>query len=148
MLTTGHAPSLPPITAAEVDSIDAWWRACNYLTIGQIYLQDNALLRVPLSPEHIKPRLLGHWGTSPGLSFIYAHVSRLISRTNQECIYLTGPGHGGPALVAAGWLEGTYSEVFPAVTRNEAGMRRLFRQFSAPGGIPSHVSVTTPGSIH
>ena len=148
MLTTGQALSLPPITAAEVDSIDAWWRACNYLTVGQIYLQDNALLRTPLRPEHIKPRLLGHWGTSPGLSFIYAHVSRLIQHTNQECIYLTGPGHGGPALVAAAWLEGTYSEVFPAVTRDDAGMHRLVRQFSSPGGIPSHVSVTTPGSIH
>jgi xylulose-5-phosphate/fructose-6-phosphate phosphoketolase len=129
-------------------AIDAWWRACNYLTVGQIYLKDNPLLGRPLTVDDIKPRLLGHWGTSPGLSFIYAHVSRLIQQTSQSCIYLTGPGHGGPALVAAGWLEGTYSEVYPAVTRNAAGMRRLFRQFSAPGGIPSHVSVPTPGSIH
>ncbi|MFC7619674.1 phosphoketolase [Microlunatus sp. GCM10028923] len=132
----------------ELASIDAWWRAANYLTVGQIYLRDNPLLRRPLAPEQIKPRLLGHWGTSPGLSFIYAHVSRVIRESGQSAIYLTGPGHGGPALVAAGWLEGTYTEVFPDVTRDEAGMRRLFRQFSSPGGIPSHVSVTTPGSIH
>src|SRR6476661_3913568 len=128
--------------------MDAWWRANNYLTIGQIYLQDNALLQRPLVPDDIKPRLLGHWGTSPGLSFVYAHMSRVIRHTGQETIYLTGPGHGGPALVAAGYLEGTYSEVYPKVTRDADGVRRLFRQFSAPGGIPSHVSVTTPGSIH
>lgn len=132
----------------EVAGLDAWWRANNYLTIGQIYLQGNPLLREPLRDEHIKPRLLGHWGTSPGLSFIYAHVSRLIKQTGQQAIYLAGPGHGGPALVAAGYLEGTYSEVYPAVSQDEAGVLRLFRQFSSPGGIPSHVSVTTPGSIH
>jgi xylulose-5-phosphate/fructose-6-phosphate phosphoketolase len=132
----------------EVEQLDAWWRACNYLTIGQIYLQDNPLLREPLSAAHIKPRLLGHWGTSPGLSLIYAHVSRLIRQTGQRCVYLAGPGHGGPALVAASYLEGAYSEVYPAVSQDEAGMLRLFRQFSSPGGIPSHVSVTTPGSIH
>jgi xylulose-5-phosphate/fructose-6-phosphate phosphoketolase len=132
----------------EIDQLDAWWRAANYLTIGQIYLLGNPLLREPLTPEHIKPRLLGHWGTSPGLSLIYAHVSRLIRRTGQQAIYLAGPGHGGPALVAAGWLEGTYSEVYPQVSQDEEGMLRLFRQFSSPGGIPSHVSVTTPGSIH
>jgi xylulose-5-phosphate/fructose-6-phosphate phosphoketolase len=135
-------------TADDVASMDAWWRACNYLTVGQIYLMDNPLLRAPLAPEHIKPRLLGHWGTSPGLSFIYAHASRLIRETGQEFLYLTGPGHGGPALVAAGYLEGTYSEVYPDVSLDAPGLRRLFRQFSAPGGIPSHVSVTTPGSIH
>ncbi len=135
-------------TADDVASMDAWWRACNYLTVGQIYLMDNPLLRAPLAPEHIKPRLLGHWGTSPGLSFIYAHASRLIRETGQEFLYLTGPGHGGPALVAAGYLEGTYSEVYPEVSPDAPGLRRLFRQFSAPGGIPSHVSVTTPGSIH
>src|SRR5689334_1819432 len=132
----------------ELQQLDAWWRANNYLTIGQIYLQANPLLREPLAAEHIKPRLLGHWGTSPGLSFVYAHVSRLIGRTGQRAIYLAGPGHGGPALVAAGYLEGTYSEIYPRVTRDEPGMLRLFRQFSSPGGIPSHVSVTTPGSIH
>jgi xylulose-5-phosphate/fructose-6-phosphate phosphoketolase len=135
--------SEPDLTAA-----DAWWRANNYLTIGQIYLQSNPLLRRPLSPADIKPRLLGHWGTSPGLSFVYAHVSRIIRHTGQQMIYLTGPGHGGPALVAAGYLEGTYSEIYPDVTTDEGGMERLFRQFSSPGGIPSHVSVTTPGSIH
>src|SRR4051812_48277994 len=132
----------------EVAVLDAWWRANNYLTIGQIYLMANPLLREPLLPDHIKPRLLGHWGTSPGLSFIYAHASRLIRETGQELIYLAGPGHGGPALVAAGYLEGTYSEIYPQVTLDEPGIRHLFRQFSAPGGIPSHVSVTTPGSIH
>jgi len=133
---------------AEVAGLDAWWRAANYLTIGQIYLRGNPLLRQPLTPEHIKPRLLGHWGTSPGLSFVYAHVSRLIRQTGQQAVYLAGPGHGGPALVAAGYLEGTYSEIYPTVAQDEAGMLRLFRQFSSPGGIPSHVSVTTPGSIH
>jgi xylulose-5-phosphate/fructose-6-phosphate phosphoketolase len=133
---------------AEVASLDAWWRANNYLTVGQIYLQGNPLLREPLKSEHIKPRLLGHWGTSPGLSFVYAHVSRLIKQTGQQAIYLAGPGHGGPALVAAGYLEGTYSEVYPKVSLDEGGLLRLFRQFSSPGGIPSHVSVTTPGSIH
>ena len=132
----------------ELASLDAWWRANNYLTVGQIYLMANPLLREPLAAEHIKPRLLGHWGTSPGLSFVYAHASRLIRETGQEVLYLTGPGHGGPALVAAGYLEGSYTEAFPAVGTDAEGMRRLFRQFSAPGGIPSHVSVTTPGSIH
>ncbi|MDI1291087.1 MAG: phosphoketolase family protein [bacterium] len=135
-------------TQAELDSLDAWWRAANYLTVGQIYLMANPLLREPLTDADIKPRLLGHWGTSPGLSFIYAHASRLIKATGQEMIYLAGPGHGGPALVAASYLEGSYTERFPAITQDEDGIRRLFRQFSAPGGIPSHVSVTTPGSIH
>ncbi|WP_433219876.1 phosphoketolase family protein [Dactylosporangium sp. CS-047395] len=132
----------------EVAQLDAWWRANNYLTIGQIYLQANPLLRRPLEADDIKPRLLGHWGTSPGLSFIYAHLSRLIKQTGQQAIYLAGPGHGGPALVAAGYLEGTYTEIYPKVTLDEPGLLKLFRQFSAPGGIPSHVSVTTPGSIH
>ncbi len=132
----------------EVAAVDAWWRANNYLTVGQIYLMANPLLREALVPDHIKPRLLGHWGTSPGLSFVYAHMSRLIRHTGQEVLYLTGPGHGGPALVAAGYLEGTYTEIYPDITLDSEGMRRLFRQFSAPGGIPSHVSVTTPGSIH
>jgi xylulose-5-phosphate/fructose-6-phosphate phosphoketolase len=136
------------LDSGGLDAVDAWWRAANYLTVGQIYLRENALLTEPLRPEHIKPRLLGHWGTSPGLSFLYAHLSRLIRLTGQQAVYLAGPGHGGPALVAAGWLEGTYSEVYPRISQDAAGMRRLFRQFSAPGGIPSHVSVTTPGSIH
>jgi xylulose-5-phosphate/fructose-6-phosphate phosphoketolase len=135
-------------TADEIAAMDAWWRANNYLTVGQIYLMANPLLREPLRSEHIKPRLLGHWGTSPGLSFIYVHASRLIRETGQQMIYLAGPGHGGPALVAAGYLEGTYTEIYPRVTQDEEGMRRLFRQFSAPAGIPSHVSVPTPGSIH
>jgi xylulose-5-phosphate/fructose-6-phosphate phosphoketolase len=132
----------------DFSTLDAYWRAANYLTIGQIYLQDNPLLREPLKPEHIKPRLLGHWGTSPGLSFIYAHLNRLIHETDANVIYLAGPGHGGPALVANVYLEGTYSEIYPDVSRDVDGLRRLFRQFSTPGGIPSHVSVPTPGSIH
>jgi xylulose-5-phosphate/fructose-6-phosphate phosphoketolase len=139
---------LADLSDHQLAAIDAWWRACNYLTVGQIYLKDNPLLDRPLSVEDIKPRLLGHWGTSPGLSFMYAHVSRLLGRSGQQAIYLTGPGHGGPALVAASWLEGTYSEIYPDVSQDRAGIRRLFRQFSTPGGIPSHVSVTTPGSIH
>lgn len=142
------AAPLAVLDDAEVDALDAWWRADNYLTVGQIYLMANPLLREPLTAAHIKPRLLGHWGTSPGLSFVYAHASRLVRETGQEVLYLAGPGHGGPALVAAGYLEGTYTETYPDVTRDVEGMRRLFRQFSAPGGIPSHVSVTTPGSIH
>jgi xylulose-5-phosphate/fructose-6-phosphate phosphoketolase len=142
------ADRLSELSPAELDCVDAWWRANNYLTVGQIYLMANPLLREPLAAEQIKPRLLGHWGTSPGLSFIYAHASRLIRETGQEMLYLAGPGHGGPALVAAGYLEGTYTETYPAVTTDAGGMNRLFRQFSAPGGIPSHVSVTTPGSIH
>ena len=136
------------ITGAEVRTLDAYWRAANYLAVGQIYLQDNPLLREPLRPEHIKPRLLGHWGTSPGLSFIYAHLNRLIRETDADVIYLCGPGHGGPAIVANVYLEGTYSEIYPGVSRDVAGLHRLFRQFSTPGGVPSHVSVPTPGSIH
>ena len=139
---------LATIDGDELASVDAWWRANNYLTIGQIYLKSNPLLRAELTDDDIKPRLLGHWGTSPGLSFIYAHASRLIRHTEQQMIYLAGPGHGGPALVAASYLEGTYSDVFPKVSLDETGLTRLCRQFSAPGGIPSHVSVTTPGSIH
>src|SRR6266699_3951248 len=125
-----------------------YWNAANYLTAGQIYLQDNPLLKEPLRPEHIKPRLLGHWGTSPGLSFIYVHVNRLIRDYDANMIYLAGPGHGGPALLANVYLEGTYTEIYPQITQNMQGMRLLFRQFSTPGGVPSHVSVPTPGSIH
>ncbi len=145
---TTLVPDLAVLSPHDLDALDAWWRANMYLTVGQIYLQANPLLREPLTPAHIKPRLLGHWGTSPGLAFVYAHLSRLIRETGQETIYLAGPGHGGPALVAASWLEGTYSETYPHVGDDEEGVRRLFRQFSTPGGIPSHVSVTTPGSIH
>ncbi len=132
----------------DLAAVDAWWRANNYLTVGQIYLQANPLLTRPLRAEDIKPRLLGHWGTSPGLAFIYAHASRLVRHTGQEMIYIAGPGHGGPSLVAAAYLEGVYTEKFPHVTEDTEGLVRLFRQFSAPGGIPSHASVTTPGSIH
>jgi xylulose-5-phosphate/fructose-6-phosphate phosphoketolase len=132
----------------EVSRIDAYWRAANYLTVGQIYLQENALLHEPLRPEHIKPRLLGHWGTSPGLSLVYAHLNRAIRARDLDAIFLAGPGHGGPAVLANLWLEGTYSEVFPQVTADAAGMRALFRQFSTPGGVPSHVGPQTPGSIH
>jgi xylulose-5-phosphate/fructose-6-phosphate phosphoketolase len=133
---------------ARLNLIDRYWNAANYLTVGQIYLQDNPLLREPLRPGHIKPRLLGHWGTSPGLSFIYVHANRLIKDHNVNMIYLAGPGHGGPAILANVYLEGTYSEVYPEISQNAEGMRRLFRQFSTPGGVPSHVSVPTPGSIH
>jgi xylulose-5-phosphate/fructose-6-phosphate phosphoketolase len=136
------------LTPAEVQAIDAWWRAANYLSIGQIYLLDNPLLREPLRPEHVKPRLLGHWGTTPGLNFLYAHMNRQIRERDLDAIFITGPGHGGPGLVASTWLEGTYSDVYPHITRDEAGMRALFRQFSFPGGIPSHVAPETPGSIH
>ncbi len=132
----------------ELRRLDAWWRAANYLSVGQIYLMDNPLLREPLRAEHVKPRLLGHWGTTPGLNFCYAHLNRMIAAREQQTMYVIGPGHGGPGLVAAAWLEGTYSEVYPDVSRDEAGMRRLFRQFSFPGGIPSHVAPETPGSIH
>jgi len=138
----------PPITHAELEGIDALWRAANYLTVAQIYLQENPLLREPLRPEHIKPRLLGHWGTSPGLSLIYLHLSRIIRRYDLDAIFLAGPGHGGPAVVATTYLEGTYSEVYPAISEDIAGLRALCRQFSTPGGIPSHVGPPTPGSIH
>jgi len=137
-----------PLSAELLDRMNRYWHAANYLTVGEIYLQDNPLLRDPLRPEHIKPRLLGHWGTSPGLNFIYAHLNRLITEHDVNMIFLTGPGHGGPAIVANVYLEGTYSEVYPEVSRDTAGLRRLCRQFSTPGGIPSHVSVPTPGSIH
>ena len=128
--------------------LDLWWRAANYLSIGQIYLLDNPLLREPLAPSHVKPRLLGHWGTTPGLNFIYVHLNRAIREHRCEMIYVMGPGHGGPAALANAWLEGTYSEIYPEVSRDLEGMRRLFRQFSFPGGVPSHVAPETPGSIH
>ncbi|GIJ41918.1 phosphoketolase family protein [Micromonospora andamanensis] len=137
-----------PLTDDELRRLDAYWRAANYLTVGQIYLLDNPLLREPLAPEHVKPRLLGHWGTSPGLNLIYAHLNRAIVARDLSAIYITGPGHGGPALVANTWLEGTYSELYHDIGRDEAGMARLFRQFSFPGGIPSHVAAEVPGSIH
>src|SRR5712671_742462 len=127
---------------------DAYWRAANYLSVGQIYLLDNPLLREPLQAHHIKPRLLGHWGTTPGQNFIYAHLNRVITAYDLNMIYLSGPGHGGPAVVANVYLEGTYTEVYPTITQDRAGLAALFRQFSFPGGIPSHVAPETPGSIH
>ncbi|HZM78435.1 MAG TPA: phosphoketolase family protein [Candidatus Limnocylindrales bacterium] len=130
------------------EALHAWWRAANYLTVGQIYLMTNPLLREPLRAEHIKPRLLGHWGTGPGLNLVYAHMNRAIKARDLNAIYITGPGHGGPSIVGNTWLEGTYSEVYPNITRDGAGMERLFRQFSFPGGIPSHVAPEVPGSIH
>ncbi|WP_028281179.1 phosphoketolase family protein [Arthrobacter sp. H5] len=138
----------PVLSSAQLSTIHAWWRAANYLSVGQIYLMDNPLLREPLRPEHIKPRLLGHWGTTPGLNFIYAHLNRAIMARDLDMIYIMGPGHGGPSPVAAAWLEGTYSETYPEVSLDVTGMRRLFHQFSFPGGIPSHVAPETPGSIH
>jgi xylulose-5-phosphate/fructose-6-phosphate phosphoketolase len=132
----------------SIEKIHAYWQAANYLAAGQIYLQENALLKEPLRPEHIKPRLLGHWGTSPGLNLVYVHLNRLIKNTGADILYITGPGHGAPAIIAHTYLEGTYSEIYPAVPENERGMRHLFRQFSTPGGIPSHVSAHTPGSIN
>jgi xylulose-5-phosphate/fructose-6-phosphate phosphoketolase len=137
-----------PLTDDELRLMDAYWRAANYLSVGQIYLLDNPLLREPLRPEHVKPRLLGHWGTTPGLNFLYAHFNRVIKARDLDAIYIIGPGHGGPATVANAYLEGTYSEVYPDVAPSEAGLRRLFRQFSFPGGIGSHVTPETPGSIH
>jgi xylulose-5-phosphate/fructose-6-phosphate phosphoketolase len=137
-----------PLTAEQLRRIDAYWRAANYLSVGQIYLLDNPQLKEPLTLEHVKPRLLGHWGTTPGLNFIYAHLNRVIKRDDLDVIYICGPGHGGPGLVANTWLEGSYSEVYPNVPQNAAGMKKLFQQFSFPGGIPSHVAPETPGSIH
>src|ERR1051325_4801249 len=128
--------------------IDAYWRAANYLSVGQIYLYDNPLLKKPLAKEHIKPRLLGHWGTTPGLNFIYVHLNRVIREHDLDMIYITGPGHGGPAVVANAYLEGTYGEIYPNVSSDEEGMKRLFKQFSFPGGIPSHAAPETPGSIN
>ncbi len=137
-----------PLSADALRKIDAYWRAANYLSVGQIYLLDNPLLRVPLKRAHVKPRLLGHWGTTPGLNFIYAHLNRVIAAQDLNVIYLAGPGHGGPGLVANAYLEGTYSEYYHTITQDAEGMQRLFQQFSFPGGIPSHVAPETPGSIH
>ena len=142
------SPDDPRRPADQLDLLDRYWRAANYLSVGQIYLLDNPLLREPLRPEHIKPRLLGHWGTTPGLNFIYAHLNRAIRICDLNVIYICGPGHGGPGMVANTYLEGTYIEIYPDVSRDEAGLRKLFRQFSFPGGIPSHAAPETPGSIH
>ena len=148
MPTQHHEQGEGPLSGEELRRIDGYWRAANYLCVGQIYLRDNPLLREPLSSAHIKPMLLGHWGTAPGQNFIYAHLNRLIRAHDLDMIYISGPGHGGPALVANTYLEGTYSERYPQVSRDEAGLKRLFTQFSFPGGIPSHVSPECPGSIH
>jgi xylulose-5-phosphate/fructose-6-phosphate phosphoketolase len=149
-LTDNPEPQAPkgPLSPAELDALHAYWRAANYLSVGQIYLLANPLLREPLTLEHTKPRLLGHWGTTPGLNFVYAHLNRVIRERDLNTIYIAGPGHGGPGLVANVYLEGTYTEVYPTIGHDEEGLRRLFRQFSFPGGIPSHVAPETPGSIH
>src|SRR5438552_4394266 len=148
MPDTVQQPAANPLTDDEVAGIDAWWRAANYLSVGQIYLLDNPLLKQKLMHEHVKPRLLGHWGTTPGLNFVYVHLNRIIKMYNLNVIYICGPGHGGPGMVANTYLEGTYSEVYTAIQQNEEGMQKLFKQFSFPGGIPSHVAPETPGSIH
>src|SRR5581483_8826359 len=136
------------VTTNDLELLDAYWRAANYLSVGQIYLLDNPLLREPLRAEHVKPRLLGHFGTTPGLNLVYAHLNRAVKQRDLDAIYIAGPGHGGPGVVANAYLEGTYSELYPHVTPDEEGLRRLFRQFSFPGGIPSHAAPETPGSIH
>lgn len=145
--TQPEAPA-GPLTPDELRKMDAYWRAANYLSVGQIYLLDNPLLKEPLKIEHVKPRLLGHWGTTPGLNFIYLHLNRVIKAQDLNVIYIAGPGHGGPGVVANVYLEGTYSEVYPNISQDAEGMRKLFKQFSFPGGIPSHVAPETPGSIH
>jgi len=147
-MTLAISPQTKPLTDAELHKINAYWRAANYLSVGQIYLLDNPLLREPLKIEHVKPRLLGHWGTTPGLNFVYVHLNRIIKKYDLDMIYIAGPGHGGPGLVANTYLEGTYSEYYPNISQDAAGMKQLFKQFSFPGGIPSHVAPETPGSIH
>ena len=146
--TKAELTGTKPLDPEELRLLDAYWRAANYLSVGQVYLLENPLLREPLKPEHVKPRLLGHFGTTPGLNLVYAHLNRAIRARDLDAIYVTGPGHGGPANVANAYLEGTYSELYPDVSRDEAGLKRLFRQFSFPGGIPSHAAPETPGSIH
>lgn len=146
--STGFAFRTDSVTDRTLDELDAWWRAANYLSIGQIYLLDNPLLREPLAPAHIKSRLLGHWGTTPGLNFVYAHLNRVIRDRDLHTIFIAGPGHGGPGMVANTYLDGTYSEIYDDIDHTTDGVRKLFRQFSFPGGIPSHVAPETPGSIH
>ena len=147
-LSMATSTPLAPISDAEVTLLDAYWRAANYLSVGQIYLLDNPLLREPLAPQHVKPRLLGHWGTTPGLNLLYAHLNRVIRQRDTDVVYITGPGHGGPGMVANAYLEGTYSEVYTGIGQDADGLQKLFRQFSFPGGIPSHAAPETPGSIH
>ena len=154
MNVVSSPPELAPdahyaaLDSAECLLMDAYWRASNYLSVGQIYLYDNPMLREPLKLAHVKPLVVGHWGTTPGQNFIYVHLNRAIRRHDLDMIYIAGPGHGGPALVAQTYLEGSYSEIYPAISEDEAGMKRLFKQFSFPGGISSHVAPSTPGSIH
>src|SRR5437867_564652 len=150
MTTLNSLPGIShlPLSQEQLSKIHAYWRAANYLSVGQIYLYANPLLREPLKLEHIKPRLLGHWGTTPGLNFIYAHFTRVIRKYDLNAIYICGPGHGGPGMVANSYLEGTYTELYPTIRQNEDGLHRLFKQFSFPGGIPSHAAPETPGSIH
>ena len=147
-MTFEPSNTLQPLDQDLLDKMHAYWRAANYLSVGQIYLYDNPLLKQLLQAKHIKPRLLGHWGTTPGLNFIYVHLNRVIKKRDLNMIYIAGPGHGGPALVANTYLEGTYSETYPDISEDEAGLKRLFKQFSFPGGVPSHVAPETPGSIH
>src|ERR1043165_6013225 len=137
-----------PLSLSLLSKMNAYWRASNFLSVGQIYLYDNPLLKKPLKIEHVKPRLLGHWGTTPGLNFLYVHLNRVIKDQDLNMIFIAGPGHGGPAVVAHTYLEGTYSELYPNISQDEAGLKRLFTQFSFPGGIPSHAAPETPGSIH
>src|ERR1017187_5286491 len=144
----GDAVMENPLSGELLRKMNAYWRAANYLSAGQIYLYDNPLLKKPLTLEHVKPRLLGHWGTTPGLNFLYVHLNRIIGQYDLNVVYVTGPGHGGPGLVANTYLEGTYSEVYPNISQDESGMKALFTQFSFPGGIPSHVAPETPGSIN
>lgn len=148
IMTLITTTSPQPLTDTEIRIINAYWRAANYLSVGQIYLLDNPLLKEPLKQEHVKPRLLGHWGTTPGLNLIYAHLNRVIKKYDLNAIYIAGPGHGGPGIVANTYLEGTYSEYYPNISQDAEGMQKLFKQFSFPGGIPSHVAPETPGSIH
>lgn len=150
MTTVSSLPGIShsPLSQEELNAINGYWRAANYLSVGQIYLYKNPLLREPLKLEHVKPRLLGHFGTTPGLNFVYVHFNRVIKKNDLNVIYICGPGHGGPGMVANAYLEGTYTELYPNIQQSEAGMQRLFKQFSFPGGIPSHDAPETPGSIH
>src|SRR6476469_3706635 len=151
-LASAHSARLSvssqPLSPDELRKMNAYWRAANYLSVGQIYLYANPLLKEPLTLEAVKPRLLGHWGTTPGLNFVYVHFNRIIKKYDLNVIYVCGPGHGGPGIVANTYLEGTYTELYPDISQNEEGMRKLFKQFSFPGGIPSHAAADTPGSIH
>ena len=140
--------SRPELTSDQLQALDGYWRAANYLSVGQIYLMANPMLTEPLRPEHIKPRLLGHWGTTPGLNFLWSHLNRAIVTHGLNMMYVIGPGHGGPAAIANTWLDGSYSDIYPSIPQDLTGMGRLFHQFSFPGGVPSHVAPETPGSIH